>query len=531
MFPPLAKTPPFHCVCRADFSSHIGQKAVSKYPFTNPRGINGCGIALFFAVYLTVACFGSTAIAQEDLTGLQAALIVQNAVVGAIEKSESSVVAIARVRKNRDRLAPVVDPTSPDFVPNEYATGVVIDAKGLILTTYHSLGDVADNDYYVWTGGKAFGVQRIHAGTGVKAADPWSDLAVLQIAAKDLKPITLGDGGALKKGQLVIALGNPHGIARDGDVSASWGIVSNLARRVRNEKTEDNSGTRLEHFGTLVQTDIRMPKGTSGGAIVNLKGEMVGMTTSHAALAEGNPSLGLAIPVDAAFKRIVDSLKQGKSPEFGFLGIVPSHLSASLRQNGIMGAEVSMVAQGTPAADAGLRLGDIITHIEDRPIRDATGLFREVGVRAPGTTIDLQIVRRGRFGEEPLPLTIPVVLSKKHIEHPLPTLSTVGPKQWRGMQVDWATAVPATIFQQHSHSVDPRGCIAVVSVEKDSPAWQAGIRPWRFIAKLDGQRVHNPEEFHRLSARKTGSTKIELTASYDEKTDVLVAAPGSSSGF
>src|SRR6185295_7105299 len=115
-------------------------------------------------------------------------------------------------------------PGEHDFIPNEYATGVVVDPSGLILTAHHVLRE--DSDYYVTTADRKFYRARF------RAADPRSDLAVLEISPpKPMTAITLGDAAKLKKGQIVIALGNPYAIARDGQPSASWGIVANISRK------------------------------------------------------------------------------------------------------------------------------------------------------------------------------------------------------------------------------------------------------------------------------------------------------------
>ncbi len=167
-------------------------------------------------------------------------LAVENVLVDAIARGEKSVVAIARVdaersaeqrgveivpgpfgRLPRSRLSP--SPGDPDFIPDEFATGVVVDRHGLILTYYHVLG--LKSQHYVTTADRKVYPARI------KAADPRSDLAVLEIEATNLTPMPLGNGAALKKGQIVIALGNPYAIARDGQASASWGIVANLGRK------------------------------------------------------------------------------------------------------------------------------------------------------------------------------------------------------------------------------------------------------------------------------------------------------------
>ena len=236
-------------------------------------------IVVSIVVLSSVVRLGSV-MAQPDVEyprgDLAAARAMESALVSAIARAEKSVVAIARGRKGeKDDLG------DAEFVPREYATGVVVDSAGLVLTNYHTLGDVGRNDYVVWIAGKA------HAGVRVKAADPWTDLAILEVDAKDLEPITFGDADNLRKGRIVIALGNPHAIARDGNVSATWGIVSNLRRKVDGPLQDvggpqavadrvavEDRETRY-HFGALIQTDARLARGTSGGPLLDLDGSMV----------------------------------------------------------------------------------------------------------------------------------------------------------------------------------------------------------------------------------------------------------------
>ena len=154
-----------------------------------------------------------------------------------------------------------------------------------MLTNMHVLGDASTDEYWVTTAqGRTFHMR-------IKATDPRTDLAVLEVAtpkpnADDFVPIRFGDGAKLKKGQFVVALGNPYAIARDGQVSASWGIVANLSRKAAPSATVDTAHEpprMLHQFGTLIQTDARLNLGTSGGALIDLHGDMVGLTTSQAA--------------------------------------------------------------------------------------------------------------------------------------------------------------------------------------------------------------------------------------------------------
>ncbi len=227
------------------------------------------------------------------------------------------------------------DPKDPSFVPSEFATGVVVDSKGLILTSAHVLAD--DSRYVVWTDRKAYDAQVI-------AADPRSDLAVLQVTEKtsgsEFVPIRLGDASKLRRGHFVVTLGNPYAIARDGEVCAGLGIVSNLSRKAPPVPGETNpraSRPTLHHFGTLIQTDAKLNLGTSGGALLNLDGEMVGLTTALAAQAGYEQAAGYALPVDETFRRVVATLKQGREVEYGLLGVVPQRLTPVEVQRGLRG--------------------------------------------------------------------------------------------------------------------------------------------------------------------------------------------------
>jgi serine protease Do len=302
--------------------------------------------------------------AQEP-SALEVATAIEEVVVEAIARAERSVVAIARVEKTPPNESLSLElrpdpfggrgipfasprPTDPDFIPTEYATGVVIDRQGLILTAYHVLGE--DSDYYVTTPDR-----RVFLAT-VRGADPRSDLAVLAVQATDLEPITFGDAATLNKGQFVVALGNPYAIARDGQVSASWGIVANLSRKAPPESDETHltGKSTLHHFGTLIQTDAKLNLGTSGGPLLNLRGEMVGLTTALAAVAGYEQSAGYAFPVDETFRRVVDALKRGREVEYGYLGISLDNLRTQPVPSGVRGAVVDQVKPGMPADRFGL---------------------------------------------------------------------------------------------------------------------------------------------------------------------------------
>ncbi len=323
----------------------------------------GCG-------WLGIAGALGRAAAQTPSADLAA---IQKAVVEAVARAEKSVVAISRVQREqpgrRAPLEPRPDPfgrrpaanlapprpTDPDFIPDDLAVGVVIERGGLVLTPAHVLAE--ESDYYV-TASRQPTFQ-----AKVLAADPRSDLAVLapidsaQAGSVEWVPMTLGNADALKKGEFVVALGNPYAIRRDGQPSVGWGVVANLARKAPpNPNEEDPIGkTTLHHYGTLIETDARLAMESSGAPLINLKGEMVGLATAIPSVVGFQSAAGYAIPVDATFRRALDALRQGREVEYGFLGI---QLGGAARGDGLTttsGTRVERVIPGLPAVRHGLK--------------------------------------------------------------------------------------------------------------------------------------------------------------------------------
>jgi serine protease Do len=493
---------------------------------------------------LVLGCELPMAWGQES-PGYQAALVVQDAIVAAIARAERSVVAIARVRKQgpgaripdvgRDGIPlnrapagfPDASPTNPDFVPNEFGTGVVIDREGHIVTNYHVLGNPDENDYYVWVQRRPFRVTHVEVPQKVRAGDPWTDLAVLQISADNLEPIQLGDASALRKGMLVIALGNPYALARDGEVSASWGIVSNLRRAAPGGDQSARYGSEVEslhQYGTLIETDARLNLGTSGGALVNLKGEMIGLTTSLAALSGYEQPAGFAIPVDEAFRQTVETLKQGRLPAFGFLGVQPEQLPLADRQQGKFGAQVVRVVPGTPADRAGIREEDIITHVNGEKVYDKNTLFRELSKLPAGTHAALTLERRDPLASRRT-IIADVLLSKKYIETAQKPYAEVPDPTWRGLRVEYPSALPPQLAAPGNLAVDREGCVAVLEVERDSPAWKAGLRRGDYISHVGSVRVDSPQAFYTAVAHATGAVRLRLTGhSGDEAVRIVPEA-------
>jgi S1-C subfamily serine protease len=482
-------------------------------------------ICLPLAVTLVVASAFAPANAQEP-SGLEAAAALEHSLQQTIAAAEKSVVAIARVRKEQpgdsvrlelrpDAFGNQTLPTDSNFVPNEYGAGVVVDRRGLVLTAAHVLGD--ENDSYFITTSE----RRVYR-AAIKAADPRSDLAVLSIdgadaASGNFTPIRMGDSASLRKGQIIVTLGNPYAIARDGQASAGWGIVSNLGRKapLAGDETEQRSEPLLQRYGGLIQTDARLHLGTSGGPLLNLKGEMVGLCISTAAVSGYESPAGYAIPVDAMFRRVLDVLKQGREAEYGLLGTEPSNLTPEEIAAGRQGIHPRHVYPNTPAARAGLRSDDIIASVNDRPIRDSDEFHLELGRLPVEATVRLGIIHEGASQTKEVVLTKSNVRGRKII--------TNRPDPWRGMRIDYASAFLDA--QRPMQFATPNDAVIVSDVEANSPAAAAGVKSGMLITQVDGRAVRTPRDFLSAVAEKSGAVQLKLEAT-DPSNTVLVVPPG-----
>ncbi len=249
-------------------------------------------------------------------------------------------------------------------------SGVVISGDGFMLTSAHVVAGSG--------GGRASFADGRELAFELVGADPLSDLAVLRVAG-EVVPAELGDAERLRVGQLVVAIGNPHGFA--GSVTA--GVVSALGRAL-----PIRSGTAGRLIENVIQTDAALNPGNSGGALADTRGTVVGINTAVAGI-----GLGLAIPIDAATRQIIAALMRDGRFRRAYLGGVlgarplPPRLARELGRSGCV--EVVEVVEGGPAARAGLRPGDLIVALAGRPIEDVPTLQRQLvaDLNASVTTI------------------------------------------------------------------------------------------------------------------------------------------------
>lgn len=267
-------------------------------------------------------------------------------------------------------------------------SGVVLDTDGNILTNYH-----------VIQGATTVSVS-MNDGTSYEAEvvgeDQSSDLAVIRLQDADasaLTPIELGDSDDLTVGEWVMAIGSPFG----NEQSVSTGIVSALYRSTALPST---SGTTI--YANMIQTDAAINPGNSGGALVNDNGELIGINSMIESYSGSSSGVGFAIPVNYAIN-IAEQIINGETPAHPYIGVTVTSVNAyAARKNNLSvneGAYVNSVNADSPAADAGLKEGDIVTAVDDTPITSADGLIIAAREHAIGDTVTLTVVRDGKTME------------------------------------------------------------------------------------------------------------------------------------
>jgi Do/DeqQ family serine protease len=257
-------------------------------------------------------------------------------------------------------------------------SGVIFDAKiGYILTNAH----VVENSTEITV--------TLQDGRDLKAevigSDTQSDIAVLKVKPDGLSQIVIGDSSKAEVGDFVVAIGNPFGLAH----SVTSGIISALSR----------SGINPDGYEDFIQTDAAINPGNSGGALVNLRGELIGINTAILSRGGGNIGIGFAIPVNIA-RKVTDQLVRYGAVRRGQLGVsmrtVTPDVAHSLGLASASGALVSQVVEGSPAAAAGLRTGDVITSVNGAPVKSNSELRNIIGLRQVGDKIDIGLTRDGK---------------------------------------------------------------------------------------------------------------------------------------
>lgn len=370
-------------------------------------------------------------------------------------------------------------------------SGVIIDPDGYILTNNHVVQDADQLTITLEDGKQLKGV--------VVGTDPRTDLAVVKIKANTpFKYLPLGDSNALRIGDWVIAVGSPFGLQQ----TVTAGIVSAIRQSL-------NIEGRM--FNNLIQTDAAINRGNSGGPLVNLKGEVIGINSAIYAPTGVFSGIGFAIPVNEAKKIIKDLINRG-FVERSWIGVEIAEINEIVAQqfglDSVEGALVNNVIPDSPAAKADVQRGDVIIGINGKPIKSVLELQNTITGFSPKTTVQLKVIRDGK----PKNLTL-VTESMPRENAKTKTSASSRSDQSNEQSIEWlgATFHNATAAMKQQYEIqDPSNGVIVLNVPADSLAADAGLQEGDMIRSVNKTTIKN-----------VGSLKT-LTSSVDTKKGLVM---------
>jgi serine protease DegQ len=432
------------------------------------------------AIVLLLVCMcaltGTAAVAQKAASGGK----FRSAIARALDPSgsyapmlEKVIPAVVTLRVSGEKLRPVVVPvrlkdgTSPPLPKGEVeefgagGSGVIVDPKrGYILTNNHVIEQATNIDVGLYNG------RRVTA--KLIGTDIGTDIAVIKVDEADLPSIKLGDSDAVRVGDIVAAVGNPFGL----EGTATLGMISAVRR------TEIGHGA----FEDFLQTDAQINPGNSGGALVNFRGELIGINTVAGGGRGRGVGLGFAVPINMA-KVVMDELILAGRMRRGSIGLIvedlPMAMASPPEGGAVRGAIVRKVLPKSPAAAAGIEPGDIVVSAGNKPVRTA-GEFVTRTVTVPlGSTIDLIIFTKGHGR------IVSVTLADIVFE---PEETTLGPDLG-----NLAGAVVGEILIGNRLYGEMVGA-QVLKIAAKSPAYWVGLEPEDVIVGIDDAKVRSPAE-------------------------------------
>ena len=387
------------------------------------------------------------------------------------------------------------EPEQREEVQRGLGSGVIVSEDGYILTNNHVIEN-AEGIMVVLPNGREYRAKVV----GKDAGRQGTDLAVLKIDGNDLPVLLLGDSEQLQIGEWVIAIGSPFGLAQ----TVTRGMVS--------AKGRTSPGIDIE-YTDFIQTDAAINRGNSGGALINIHGELIGINTAIATgggFSYGNVGVGFAIPINLA-KRVMIQLIEKGEVERGWLGVslqpINYDLAEKLKLGEPRGALITQAHEGMPAHKAGIRRRDVIVEFDKIPIRDSNHLMHVVAAAGVGKTVEVKVIRDGK--EKVLRVKL-----EKRTEEVLARLSGRGrpvvPAEdttaaFAGIQVEGLTDELAARYGYEGETG-----VIVAAVEQRSLAARAEIVVGTLIQEIEGVEISNLKDYREQIEAVKDQSKILL---------------------
>jgi len=410
--------------------------------------------------------------------------------------------AVVNVSMKRTAQAPqAADPYFQQFfgrVPpprtqRGLGSGFVVNADGYVVTNNHVVDGATEIRVKFADGRELPG--------RVVGRDPRTDLALLKVEGHGLPTIPLGDSSALRVGEPVMAIGNPCGLEQ----TVTTGIVSATGRAIGEGPYDD-----------FIQTDASINPGNSGGPLINARGQVIGINTAIVSRSGGSVGIGFAIPVNLA-KPVVTQLASAGHVTRGWLGVgiqpLTADLAKSFRLTRTDGALVTSVSEGSPAAKAGLKEGDVIVEYDGRPVARAGDLPRAVAETPVGRAVPLKVVRDGK------PVTLTATVAR--LEETREAKAESAPDE-PALGVSARTLTPAVAQQL---GLREQQGVLILNVNDGSRAEAAGLKAGDIIAQVDHRPVSNVEDLQQaLRRHATGAPVLLLVHREDAHVWIAVGA-------
>jgi Do/DeqQ family serine protease len=360
-------------------------------------------------------------------------------------------------------------------VSKSLGSGVIVDRSGLVVTNYHVIEGMTEVKVAL-SDRREFEAQ-------IVLRDPRTDLAVLRIKGGDNFPfMEMGDSDALEVGDFVIAIGDPFGVGQ----TVTQGIVSALAR----------TQIGASDYGFFIQTDAAINPGNSGGALVDLDGKLVGINSMIYSRSGGNMGIGFAIPVNMVKGVVSAALHGGATVKRPWLGATLQTLTKDIAENLGMdrptGALVVTVAPVGPAAEAGLKRGDLITAVDDQSVDDAEGVGFRLGVKPVGGIARLSIRRDGHT------LILPLKLAAAPEIPPRDALTIRSRSPFEGAEV--MNMSPA-VDEELSLEGAAQG-VVVAAVKDGSTAAEVGVQKGDIVVAVNGQKIGTTRDLEKACGQR-----------------------------